>query len=189
MKDRVFIAGAGPAGLSAAAYLTSRGIPISIFEAEKSLPKNLRASTFHPPTLDLLEPYGATASLIKQGLVAKKFQYRDRSEGCLAEFDFGLISDETNHPYRVQCEQFKLNMYLENWLKTQGVEDIHFNHTVSKLKQDDQGLTVYAETPEGEKSFSGKWLIGADGANSVVRKLCSIAVSYTHLTLPTNREV
>jgi len=80
MKDRVFIAGAGPAGLSAAAYLTSQGIPISIFEAEKSLPKNLRASTFHPPTLDLLEPYGATASLINQGLVANKFQYRDRSE-------------------------------------------------------------------------------------------------------------
>ena len=174
MKDRVLIVGAGPAGLSAAVYLTSRGIPISIFEAEKSLPKNLRASTFHPPTLDLLEPYGATASLINQGLVASKFQYRDRSEGCLAEFDFGLISDETNHPYRVQCEQFKLNMYLAKWLKNQGVDDIYFNHTVSKLKQDDQGVTVYTETLEGEKSFSGKWLIGADGANSVVRKLCSI---------------
>ena len=170
----MLIVGAGPAGLSAAVYLTSRGIPISIFEAEKSLPKNLRASTFHPPTLDLLEPYGATASLINQGLVASKFQYRDRSEGCLAEFDFGLISDETNHPYRVQCEQFKLNMYLEKWLKTQGVDDIYFNHTVSKLKQDDQGVTVYTETLEGGKSFSGKWLIGADGANSVVRKLCSI---------------
>jgi len=43
MKDRVFIAGAGPAGLSAAAYLTSQGIPISIFEAEKSLPKEFKS--------------------------------------------------------------------------------------------------------------------------------------------------
>ena len=112
INDRVLIVGAGPVGLSAATYLTSRGIPVSIFETESSLPKNLRASTFHPSTLDLLEPFGASESLINQGIVAPKFQFRDRKNGCLAEFDFRLISDQTNHPYRVQCEQFKLNAYL-----------------------------------------------------------------------------
>ena len=47
--ERVLIAGAGPVGLSAAAYLTRRGIPVTVFEAEAQLPENLRASTFHPP--------------------------------------------------------------------------------------------------------------------------------------------
>ena len=76
MPDRILIAGAGPAGLSAAAYLTSKGIPVTVFEAEAQLPENLRASTFHPPTLDMLAPFGATQGLIDQGLVAPKFQLR-----------------------------------------------------------------------------------------------------------------
>ena len=174
MWERVLIVGAGPAGLSLAVYLTSMNIPVCIFEAEPSLPKNLRASTFHPPTLDFLDPYGASENLISQGLIAPKFQYRDRATGCLAEFDFGLISDSTNHPYRVQCEQFKLNMYLESWLKTEGVDPIYFGHNITKVTQDDGGVTVCASTPEGKKMFSGSWLIGADGANSIVRKLAGI---------------
>ena len=175
INDRILIVGAGPVGLSAATYLISKGIPVSIFEAESSLPKNLRASTFHPSTLDLLEPYGASESLINQGIVAPKFQFRDLKNGCLAEFDFGLIADETNHPYRVQCEQFKLNKYLERWLQDKGGDRIHFDHRITNLKQDVEGVRIYAKTPEGEKMYSGRWLIGADGANSIVRKLSSIS--------------
>ena len=174
MPNSVLIVGAGPAGLSLAAYLTRKNIPVRIFEAESSLPKNLRASTFHPPTLDFLEPFGASKFLIDQGLVAPTFQYRDRIKGCLAEFNFGLISQETNHPFRVQCEQFKLNRYLLDWLYGQGVEDIHFDHEIKNLEQNNDRVTVIAATPNGDKSYSGALLIGADGANSIVRQLSGI---------------
>ena len=70
MRNRVLIAGAGPAGLCLAAYLTAENIPVCIFEAEPCLPKNLRASTFHPPTLDFLEPFGASKILIDEGIEA-----------------------------------------------------------------------------------------------------------------------
>ncbi|MDE0727283.1 MAG: NAD(P)/FAD-dependent oxidoreductase, partial [Alphaproteobacteria bacterium] len=172
--DRILIAGAGPVGLSAAAYLTRAGIPVTIFEAEAQLPENLRASTFHPPTLDMLAPYGATKSLIDQGLVAPKFQFRGRDEGCLAEFDFSLLRDETAHPFRVQCEQFKLNHLLHAWLLAQGGAEIHFNHAITGLRQDDHGVTAEVMTPDGEESFDGRWLIGAEGANSVVRQALDI---------------
>ena len=66
MRNRVLIAGGGPAGLCLAAYLTAENIPVCIFEAEPCLPKNLRASTFHPPTLDFLEPFGASKILIDE---------------------------------------------------------------------------------------------------------------------------
>ncbi len=81
MRDRVLIAGAGPVGLSAAAYLTQAGIPVTVFEAEDALPENLRASTFHRPTLDMLAPFRATQNLTEQGLVVPKFQFRDRANG------------------------------------------------------------------------------------------------------------
>src|SRR5690242_8808178 len=104
--DRVLIAGAGPVGLVVANCLADAGIPVRLFEAEPALPENLRASTFHPPTLDMLDRFDATRQMIEMGLVAPHVQYRDR-KGWKVEFDFRLISDLTNHPYRLQCEQFK----------------------------------------------------------------------------------
>ena len=173
-EQSVLIAGAGPVGLSAAAYLINRGIPVTIFEAEAKLPENLRASTFHPPTLDMLAPFGASQGLIEQGLIAPKFQFRDRYEGCLAEFDFGLLAGDTDHPFRVQCEQFKLNHLLYNWLQERGAADIHFSYAITGVRQHDNQVTAIIDTPEGEKSFSGRWLIGAEGANSVVRQTLNI---------------
>jgi 3-(3-hydroxy-phenyl)propionate hydroxylase len=173
--DRVLIAGAGPAGLSAAAYLTRAGVPVTVLEAEDALPENLRASTFHPPTLDMLAPFGATQGLIGQGLVAPKFQFRGRDEGCLAEFDFTLLADDTEHPFRVQCEQFKLNHLLHDWLVGQGGADIRFGHAITGLRQNDDCVTAIVKTPDGgEEVFTGRWLIGAEGANSVVRQALDI---------------
>ena len=123
MKDgsRVLIAGAGPVGLTAANCLADAGIPVTVFEAEPRLPENLRASTFQPPTLDMLAKFGASQRLIEMGRVAPRLQYRDRA-GWVAEFDLGVLADVTGHPYRVQCEQFRLNgilaerLYLESWI-------------------------------------------------------------------------
>ncbi|MDE0943698.1 MAG: FAD-dependent monooxygenase [Alphaproteobacteria bacterium] len=174
MTDRILIAGAGPAGLSAAAYLTSRGIPVTLFEAEDALPENLRASTFHPPTLDMLAPFGASKRLIEQGLVAPKFQFRDRANGCLAEFDFSVLANDTEHPFRVQCEQFKLNHLLHAWLLKQGGAKVLFAHAITGVEQDADGVTAIVDTPDSEQRFTGRWLIGAEGANSVVRQALDI---------------
>src|SRR5438309_7937800 len=102
IDERVLIAGAGPVGLVAAAHLVRGGVPVTVLEAGPDLSEESRASTFHPPTLDMLEELGAAAPLIAQGLRAPAFQYRSRKHGVLAQFDFGAIADVTGHPYRVQ---------------------------------------------------------------------------------------
>src|SRR3954471_15130286 len=107
----VLIAGAGPVGLSAASVLAEAGVKVTVLEAEPRLPENLRASTFQPPTLDLLARFGATAKLIELGRVARKVQYRDRA-GWVAELDFAALAGDTQHPFRVQCEQYRLNQIL-----------------------------------------------------------------------------
>src|SRR5262245_2512722 len=109
--QRVLIAGAGPVGLCAAAACADAGMAVTVLEAEPRLPENLRASTFQPPTLDMLSRFGADRRLIEMGRLAPKVQYRDRA-GWVAEFDFGVLAGDTGHPYRVQCEQFRLNQVL-----------------------------------------------------------------------------
>jgi 3-(3-hydroxy-phenyl)propionate hydroxylase len=106
--DKVLIVGGGPVGLVLASFLSLHGIPSSVFERSKGIPKDLRASTFHPPTLDMLEQIGVTKTLVNQGLICPTWQFRDRQEGEVATFDLSMLKNETNHPYRLQCEQWKL---------------------------------------------------------------------------------
>ena len=72
--DRVLIAGAGPVGTVAAASLVRHGVPVTVLEANATLSDESRASTFHPPTLDMLDALGAAEPLIAQGLRAPQFQ-------------------------------------------------------------------------------------------------------------------
>ena len=62
----VLIAGAGPVGLAAANVLADADIAVTVLEAEPRLPVNLRASTFQPPTLDLLARFGAQVTAVEQ---------------------------------------------------------------------------------------------------------------------------
>jgi 3-(3-hydroxy-phenyl)propionate hydroxylase len=169
-KDRIIIAGAGPVGLSAACILAERGIPVTVLEAEASLPQNLRASTFHPSTLDLLSRFGASERLIEMGLKAPTLQYRDRS-GWHVQFDFSLIKDHTQYPFRVQCEQYKVNGVLLDWLRANSPEtEVRFSTKVVGVTQTDDQVTVTVETPNGREEISGRYLLGADGARSAVRE-------------------
>src|SRR4051812_5340412 len=68
-EKRVFVAGAGPVGLVAAAALVRRGIPATVFEGSPALSRESRASTFHPSTLDMLDDLGVAGALVATGLV------------------------------------------------------------------------------------------------------------------------
>ena len=65
--QEILIAGAGPVGLSAAIALADAGIPVRVFELEKELVIDPRASTFHPPTLDMLDAYDVGRVLVENG--------------------------------------------------------------------------------------------------------------------------
>jgi len=108
----VLIVGAGPVGMVAAASLVHQGIPVLVLESGPGISEEMRASTFHAPTLDMLDDLGAAKEMIRQGIIGPRVQYRMRDQSIIAEFDFGLLADVSRHPYRLQCEQFKLTRIL-----------------------------------------------------------------------------
>src|SRR6185437_8736463 len=180
--DRVVIVGAGPVGLVAAVALGRRGIPSIVLEAEPELVIELRGSTFHPPTLDLLDAFGVVEALIAQGLKAPTWQFRDRETGPVATFDLGLLAGDTAHPYRVQCEQWRLTRLLaEEYRKIPGA-DIRFAHRVTEAQVSESGVAVTAETPEGPVTLQGRHLIAADGARSAIRR--SLNMDFEGFTYP-----
>ena len=178
-QDRVLIAGAGPVGLVAAAHLARNGVPVTVFEEGPRLAEESRASTFHPPTLDMLAALGAAEPLIAQGLKAPAFQYRTKRHGLLAQFDFAAIADVTKHPYRVQCEQSKLTRILYDQMRGHPNFELQFNSPVTGVSQDAAGIAV---TIGRSERCTGRFLIGADGASSVVRR--SLGIEFEGFTWP-----
>jgi 3-(3-hydroxy-phenyl)propionate hydroxylase len=181
--QRVLIAGAGPVGLVAAAYLAGEGIPVTVVEQARDLPDDLRASTFHPPTLDMLERFGVVGALIEQGLVCPHWQFRDRQKGVIATFDLGLLRDDTGHPYRLQCEQWRLTRMLRDQLSANPDVAFLYDARATDVAQDADGVTLTVERPDGSTApLRGAYLIGADGARSAVRK--AIGTEFRGMTIP-----
>ena len=181
-NDRVLIAGAGPVGCSAALYLAQRGIPVTLVEAAATLPEDLRASTFHPPTLDMLDDLGVVDQLLEQGIVCPEWQYRDTREGVIANWDLGVLKDDTRHPYRIQCEQYKLTRIIIAELAKMDNVDVRFRVRATGTSQDEHGVTLSVEGPEGPEDLKGKYLIAADGASSVIR--ITQGIEFPGLTFP-----
>jgi len=180
--DRVIVVGGGPVGSIAALTLAQSGIPVTVLEREPGVVIDYRASTFHPPTLDLLEPCGATEALLAMGLIAPTMQYRDRRRGKIAEFDFSLLRNDTNHPYRLQCEQFKLVDWAYGKLSAIPGFRLLFRHGVINVVQGEDEVAVEAETPEGARIFKGDILIAADGGRSTVRG--ALGIEFEGFTYP-----
>jgi len=180
--ERVVIVGGGPVGSVAAFILALEGIPVTILEREPAPIIDYRASTFHPPTLDLLEACGATEALVAMGLKAPTMQYRDRQRGRIAEFDFSLLRKDTGHPYRLQCEQFKLVDWVHRRLAEMPDVRLLFSHAVTGVTQTEDEVVIRAETPDGERSFGADFVIAADGGRSTVRK--AIDIEFEGFTYP-----
>ena len=181
-QAHVVVAGAGPVGLVSALLLANQGVKVTVLEAAPALNRDLRASTFHPPTLDMLAPLGLTDDLVAQGLVARYTQQRDRQEGVIAEFDMQLIAPDTDHPFRLQCEQWKLTQMIQAQLNAMPHVQILFDAKVTQVTQSANQVQVAFTQAEEAHSLQADYLIGADGAWSAVRR--SLNIEFEGFTYP-----
>ena len=181
-RGRVIVAGAGPVGLLTALALASRDVPVLVLEAEAALTHDLRAGTFHPPTLEMMAPYGITDEMHRTGIKVPRWQHRDRNEGVIAEWDLSLIADETPYPYRFHLEQHRLTPIIFDRLMRLPHAAVRFGARVVDVVQDADRVSVAAETTDGVERFEGAWLVGADGGRSAVRK--AIGVEFEGFTWP-----
>lgn len=186
--DRVLIAGGGPTGMATALFLTARGVPVRVLERNEGPHDDPRAATYHPPSLEMLEPSGVTAELHQRGIVARTWQFRDRREGLVAEYDLCVLANDTRYPYRLQCEQHKLTAMMERRVAASPLAEILHGVEIADVVQDDAGATVTAQRTGSSgavadsTTFRTPWLIGADGGRSVVRK--SQGIDFRGFTWP-----
>jgi 3-(3-hydroxy-phenyl)propionate hydroxylase len=178
----ILVAGGGPVGFITALAIARQGIPVHVFEAESRVMDMPRAATTHAATLEMLAGLGMADEVIERGLVEPLFRIWDRpSNSIVAEFDFGILKDETPYPFAVQCEQHKLAAMAIARLRTFPHATIEFSARVMELSQSADGVEVTVATAEGTRKVAGSYLIGADGGRSTIRKALGIDFEgYTH---------
>ena len=169
-RAKVIVVGAGPVGSTAAYRLAQNGIDVILLEAHPNCPEDLRASTFHPPSLEMLSEFGIVDDLREIGLEAPVYQYRNRQSGEVFSFDLSELSDMTDYPYRLQCEQYKLARLLTSKLADHPHAEVLFSRRLLTVEQDDKGVTVQVESPMEIETYKADFVIACDGANSTTRK-------------------
>jgi 2-polyprenyl-6-methoxyphenol hydroxylase-like FAD-dependent oxidoreductase len=183
----VIIAGAGPVGLFLACELALARCSVLVLEKSgdpqsplKRIPFGIRGLS--TPTIEALDRRGLLPELeIHQrlkdphkGPVPVQGAQPRRQGGHFAGIPF-LDSDIDASQWKHRLpsstapslisEMQELETILTRRAEALGVE-IERGLALSSFRQDEAGVTVQA----GERSFKGQWLVGCDGARSIVRK-------------------
>jgi len=181
VDNRVIVCGCGPVGAVAALALSRVGIAVTLIEQLPDAAEDQRAATIHPPTVEMLVALGLENEMFSEaasgGMPAPLFHFRDRASGeLIAAFDIGLLKGEVPYSYVVQWEQYKLVHAALPYIKASGVGEVRFATKLVALAQTDDFVEATVTNAAGEtETLRGKYLIGADGGSSTVRRLAGIA--------------
>ncbi|WP_237752542.1 FAD-dependent oxidoreductase [Mycolicibacterium aromaticivorans] len=162
----VLVVGAGPAGLTAAADLARAGRSVTVLERWPTVNPSSRAFAVMARTLEVLDARGLAEDVLAQGQHAQRIRIFGDAHLDLTHLDspyrFVLITPQTN-----------VDAALAAYAEAQGA-DIRRGIEVLDLVQDETGVTVTGRAQEGAEPptrFRAKYVIGADGAHSTVRRL------------------
>lgn len=173
-NDPVLVAGAGPVGLVAGLLLARAGVRVRVFEKRETLSRASRASTFHPPTLAILDELGVADAAVSAGRVVREIQYLDGAHKVLARFDMSDLATETSFPFRLHYEQAELTREIAGVLQQLPNAQITFGAEVIGAETAGSRVAADIRFAAGREKVVGAWLLAADGARSAVRESLGI---------------
>lgn len=165
-QTSVLIAGAGPVGLSAAIELARRGVACRIIDPLLEPPRYAKAVGVQPRALEVFESMGVLRRILDAAIqlhgqvVCVNGDEVGRMEFTVPpDLPFGFIAIPQYATERILREELaRLGVPVERGVR------------LTEFAQDASGVTATLDTPSGEQTVRAGYLVGADGAHSVVRK-------------------
>ncbi len=168
-KD-VVIVGAGPSGLALGAELKRLGISALILDRLEAGTNTSRAVVVHARTLEVLEPLGISPELVQNGVIVPIFRIRDRDR-ILATVSFKDL--KSPYPFTLMCPQDRTEAILLHRLQSLGAS-VERPADVISIRPTENDVEVQWKRAGELSTVRAKWLVGCDGAHSLVREQASI---------------
>jgi 2-polyprenyl-6-methoxyphenol hydroxylase-like FAD-dependent oxidoreductase len=166
MKCQVLVVGAGPVGLTMAAELARYGVGVRIVDKAAQRTDKSKAIVLWSRTLELIDRMGCGAAFVDAGLKARGANI---IAGATTIAHVGFEGLETPHPYALMLPQSDTERLLEQHLNSLGVE-VERQVELTRFVADEDAVTAFLRRPDGrEEKLDVDWMIGCDGAHSVVR--------------------
>jgi len=159
MNPDVIIAGAGPTGLMLAGELALGGARVVVREQLPARTGQSKALNLQPRSAEVLASRGLLDDLLA---VAPALLPGGHFAGI--PLDYSTL--DTPYPYQIGIPQARVEERLTEWACSLGA-DIRYGDPLRSFEQDAYGVTV-----DGERAA---YLVGCDGARSVVRKTLGVA--------------
>ena len=170
LDTEVAIIGAGPTGLMAALLLARSGIPVRVFDKSPGAAKESRAFGIQARTLELFQSLGLADAFLDRGLLAAGAQVFVGGKAAAA-LDFDDIGrEDTPFPTLLVLPQSETEDILTAALRDAGVEVERGIEVVGLAEVEDAAVVSLRSASGGEQEVRASYVIGADGAHSIVRK-------------------
>lgn len=167
-ETKVLIVGAGPTGLTLAIDLARRGLSIRLIESAKMPFEGSRGKGIQPRTLEIFECLGVIDAVLEAGALYPKFRTHFGPFSLRAGSIGSAKQPTENVPYPNlwMVPQSRTEEILRERLGSLGGK-VEFGKALTTFTQNGHGVEATLST--GEK-IQADFLVGADGAHSVVRK-------------------
>jgi 3-(3-hydroxy-phenyl)propionate hydroxylase len=178
----VIIVGGGPTGFITALGLAQAGVRVTVIEAEPKIVDSPRAAVYHWSVVAGLEKLGIREEVEQIGFAKQDYTYLVHRSGERIDFSLDVLNGHTPYPYNLHLGQHRLADIALRRLAGYAHTSVHFNTRLTGLNQDADGVSLQVEAPGGAGELRAKWVIGADGAGSTVRR--QLALDFDGMTWP-----
>ena len=166
-RQKVVIAGSGPAGMVTALELARHGVPSVVLTSELQLTQGSRAICFTRRSMEILQQVGVADRMTEGGLpwrFGNSYYRGQRVFRMEAPHD----ADDRFFPI-INVQQQFLEQYLHEACQAQPLIDFRWGNKVERVIQKQGYAQLVVDTPEGEYTLETDWLVDATGGRSAIR--------------------
>jgi 2-polyprenyl-6-methoxyphenol hydroxylase-like FAD-dependent oxidoreductase len=163
----VAVVGGGPVGMWLAAELHRGGVRPVVLERRAERPPYSKALTIYPRTVEQFAMRGLVDRWLAEGTPVPSSHFALLKN----RLDFSFL--DSRYPYTLFLPQRRTEELLEEHLGELGVS-YRRQHAVTGLRQDGAGVDLDVDSPGGPEVVRAAYVVGCDGAASVVRAAAGI---------------